>query len=85
MAELSEEVAEFLSAGTRTGMLGYLTADSRPLLAGAATDSTSPDYDGSGAATDSASPDSAATDSPSSDAGAASDSTSVDPDSESGS
>jgi hypothetical protein len=33
MAELSEEVAEFLSAGTRTGMLGYLTADSRPLLA----------------------------------------------------
>ena len=33
MAELSEEVAEFLSAGTRTAMLGYLAADGRPLVA----------------------------------------------------
>jgi PPOX class probable F420-dependent enzyme len=33
MSELSEEVAEFLSAGTRTAMLGYLAADGRPLLA----------------------------------------------------
>jgi PPOX class probable F420-dependent enzyme len=33
MAELSERVAEFLSAGTRTGMLGYLAADGRPLVA----------------------------------------------------
>ncbi|HZU46848.1 MAG TPA: PPOX class F420-dependent oxidoreductase [Mycobacterium sp.] len=33
MAELTGEVAEFLSAGTRTGMLGYLAADGRPLVA----------------------------------------------------
>jgi PPOX class probable F420-dependent enzyme len=33
VAELSEEVAEFLSAGTRTAMLGYLAADGRPLVA----------------------------------------------------
>ena len=33
MAELSERVVEFLSAGTRTGMLGYLAADGRPLVA----------------------------------------------------
>ena len=33
MAELSEQVAEFLSAGTRTAMLGYLAADGRPLVA----------------------------------------------------
>jgi PPOX class probable F420-dependent enzyme len=33
MAELSDEVAEFLSAGTCTAMLGYLTADGRPLVA----------------------------------------------------
>jgi PPOX class probable F420-dependent enzyme len=33
MAELTEEVVEFLSAGTRTGMLGYLAADGRPLVA----------------------------------------------------
>ncbi|MEB4209608.1 PPOX class F420-dependent oxidoreductase [Mycobacterium sp. 94-17] len=32
-AELSEQVIEFLSAGTRTGMLGYLAADGRPLVA----------------------------------------------------
>jgi PPOX class probable F420-dependent enzyme len=32
MAELSGEVAEFLSAGTRTGMLGFLAADGRPLV-----------------------------------------------------
>lgn len=32
-AELSEKVIEFLSAGTRTGMLGYLAADGRPLVA----------------------------------------------------
>jgi PPOX class probable F420-dependent enzyme len=32
-AELSERVVEFLSAGTRTGMLGYLAADGRPLVA----------------------------------------------------
>ncbi len=31
-AELTEKVIEFLSAGTRTGMLGYLAADGRPLV-----------------------------------------------------
>lgn len=33
MAELSDQVVEFLSAGTRTGMLGYVAADGRPLVA----------------------------------------------------
>ena len=33
MAELSDEVIDFLSAGTRTAMLGYLAADGRPLVA----------------------------------------------------
>jgi PPOX class probable F420-dependent enzyme len=33
VTELSDEVAEFLSAGTRTAMLGYLAADGRPLAA----------------------------------------------------
>jgi PPOX class probable F420-dependent enzyme len=33
MAELSDKVVEFLSTGTRTGMLGYLAADGRPLVA----------------------------------------------------
>ena len=33
MAELSEEVVAFLSEGTRTGMLGFLAADGRPLVA----------------------------------------------------
>jgi PPOX class probable F420-dependent enzyme len=33
MAELSARVVEFLSAGTRTGMLGYVAADGRPLVA----------------------------------------------------
>ena len=33
MAELSDRVIEFLSAGTRTGMLGYVAADGRPLVA----------------------------------------------------
>ena len=35
MAELSDEVVEFLSAGTRTrtGMLGYVASDGRPLVA----------------------------------------------------
>jgi PPOX class probable F420-dependent enzyme len=33
MAELSSQVIEFLSAGTRTGMLGYVAADGRPLVA----------------------------------------------------
>jgi PPOX class probable F420-dependent enzyme len=33
MTELSAEVVEFLSAGTRTGMLGYVAADGRPLVA----------------------------------------------------
>ena len=33
MAELSDRVVSFLSAGTRTGMLGYLAADGRPLVA----------------------------------------------------
>ncbi|WP_145013993.1 PPOX class F420-dependent oxidoreductase [Mycobacterium marseillense] len=32
-AELSERVVSFLLAGTRTGMLGYLAADGRPLVA----------------------------------------------------
>lgn len=32
MAELSDRVIEFLSAGTRTGMLGYVAADGRPLV-----------------------------------------------------
>jgi len=33
MAELSDSVVWFLSAGTRTGMLGYVAADGRPLVA----------------------------------------------------
>ncbi|HEY1442538.1 MAG TPA: PPOX class F420-dependent oxidoreductase [Mycobacterium sp.] len=33
MAQLSARVMEFLSAGTRTGMLGYVAADGRPLVA----------------------------------------------------
>ncbi|AQA05442.1 F420-dependent protein [Mycobacterium sp. MS1601] len=33
MTQLSPEVVEFLSAGTRTGMLGYLASDGRPLVA----------------------------------------------------
>ena len=33
MAELSAKVVDFLSAGTRTGMLGYVAADGRPLVA----------------------------------------------------
>jgi PPOX class probable F420-dependent enzyme len=33
MAELSDRVVGFLSAGTRTGMLGYVAADGRPLVA----------------------------------------------------
>jgi PPOX class probable F420-dependent enzyme len=33
MAELSHEVVKFLSAGTRTGMLGFLASDGRPLVA----------------------------------------------------
>ncbi|KKC06535.1 PPOX class F420-dependent oxidoreductase [Mycobacterium nebraskense] len=33
MAELSGRVVEFLSGGTRTGMLGYVAADGRPLVA----------------------------------------------------
>jgi PPOX class probable F420-dependent enzyme len=33
MAELSDLVVSFLSAGTRTGMLGYVAADGRPLVA----------------------------------------------------
>jgi PPOX class probable F420-dependent enzyme len=33
MAELSARVMEFLSAGTRTGMPGYVAADGRPLVA----------------------------------------------------
>ena len=33
MDELSEDVIAFLSEGTRTGMLGYVAADGRPLVA----------------------------------------------------
>jgi PPOX class probable F420-dependent enzyme len=33
MGGLSDRVVEFLSAGTRTGMLGYVAADGRPLVA----------------------------------------------------
>jgi PPOX class probable F420-dependent enzyme len=33
VTELSPEIVEFLSAGTRTGMLGYLGSDGRPLVA----------------------------------------------------
>lgn len=33
MSELSDKVETFLSTGTRTGMLGYLAADGRPLVA----------------------------------------------------
>ena len=33
MAELSARVVEFLSEGTRTGMLGHVAADGRPLVA----------------------------------------------------
>jgi|SRR6516162_3155127 len=32
MAELSDRVVEFLSAGTRTGMLGFVASDGRPLV-----------------------------------------------------
>jgi hypothetical protein len=33
LAELSDEVIDFLLAGTRTAMPGYLAADGRPLVA----------------------------------------------------
>lgn len=33
MAELSGQIVEFLSAGTRTGMLGFVAPDGRPLVA----------------------------------------------------
>lgn len=33
MSELSTDVVNFLSEGTRTGKLGYLAADGRPLVA----------------------------------------------------
>ena len=33
LPKLSDNVIEFLSAGTRTGMLGYVAADGRPLVA----------------------------------------------------
>jgi PPOX class probable F420-dependent enzyme len=33
MAELSEDVIAFLSEGTRTGKLGYVASDGRPLVA----------------------------------------------------
>ncbi|MCV7225314.1 PPOX class F420-dependent oxidoreductase [Mycolicibacterium komossense] len=33
MTALSDDVIEFLSTGTRTGMLGYLASDGRPLVA----------------------------------------------------
>jgi PPOX class probable F420-dependent enzyme len=32
MAELTDRVVEFLSAGTRTGMLGFVASDGRPLV-----------------------------------------------------
>jgi nitroimidazol reductase NimA-like FMN-containing flavoprotein (pyridoxamine 5'-phosphate oxidase superfamily) len=33
MDELPDDVIAFLSEGTRTGMLGYLASDGRPLVA----------------------------------------------------
>lgn len=33
MAQLSDDVVAFLSEGTRTGLLGYLASDGRPLVA----------------------------------------------------
>lgn len=33
MEKLSDDVIEFLSVGTRTGLLGYLASDGRPLVA----------------------------------------------------
>jgi PPOX class probable F420-dependent enzyme len=33
MAELTPEIRDFLSHGTRTGKLGYVAADGRPLIA----------------------------------------------------
>ena len=33
MEQLSDDVVEFLSEGTRTGLLGYLASDGRPLAA----------------------------------------------------
>ena len=33
MTDLTPEVVEFLSKGTRTGMLGFLASDGRPLVA----------------------------------------------------
>ena len=32
MAELSDRVVAFLSEGTRTGMLGFVASDGRPLV-----------------------------------------------------
>ena len=32
MAELPQRVVAFLSAGTRTGMLGFVASDGRPLV-----------------------------------------------------
>ncbi len=32
MAELSDDVAQFLSAGTRTAMFGFVASDGRPLV-----------------------------------------------------
>ena len=33
MAELTDDVIEFLAEGTRTAKLGYVAADGRPLVA----------------------------------------------------
>ena len=33
MEQLSDDVVAFLSEGTRTGLLGYLASDGRPLVA----------------------------------------------------
>ena len=33
VSEFSDEIVEFLSSGTRTGMLGYVASDGRPLVA----------------------------------------------------
>jgi PPOX class probable F420-dependent enzyme len=33
VAQLSDDIVEFLSEGTRTGLLGYLASDGRPLVA----------------------------------------------------
>jgi PPOX class probable F420-dependent enzyme len=49
--KLSERVVSFLSAGTRTGMLGYVADDGRPLVARSGSSSTMASWFSKGRAT----------------------------------